>query len=98
MTANQVAYWQLQEAKRHNYQEEQLKGDIQEAQKQRYASQNATDVMQANASTSNANTNKKKLGADYISAIGNLFKGVSSVVSSASSASRNAKEMTALFL
>lgn len=98
MTAQQVAYWQLQEAKRHNFQEESLKSDIQEAQKQRYLSQNATDLLQANASTSNASTNKKKLGADYISAIGNLFKGVSSIVSSASSASRNAKEMSMLFL
>lgn len=44
MTTNQIAYWELQEKKRANRMQEQLKGDIQDAQKKRWMYQNANDT------------------------------------------------------
>lgn len=49
MTANQVAYWQMQEAKRHNAVTERQQGEIQAAQRERMAAQ--TRIDQYNAKT-----------------------------------------------
>lgn len=71
MTANQVAYWNVEESKRHNKMTEGLTQDIQEAQKQRMATQNVTDTIQASAkmkqaeaAESQAETASRRLGMD----------------------------------
>lgn len=56
MTANQVAYQQMLEAKRHNMMEEGLKGDIQDAQKMRLAAQSEVDRRNASSNEKNAET------------------------------------------
>lgn len=71
MTANQVAYWQLQEAKRHNLMEESLKDDIQKAQKKRYDTQNAVDQQNARANTANASTNARNADSNERNASSN---------------------------
>lgn len=44
MTTNQIAYWKLQEDRRSNRAQEQLKSDLQEAQKKRWKVQSGTDI------------------------------------------------------
>lgn len=71
MTANQVAYWQLQESRRHNTVDEGRQAELAKAQIERMQKQNALDT----ASTI--------VGAitSPLSAVGNVAKGVSGVAS-----------------
>lgn len=74
MTANQVAYWQLQEAKRHNATTEGLTADIQEAQKKRMTAQNVRDAIEGQSSAMNAQTNRSNLAVNQMNAETNRRK------------------------
>lgn len=90
MTANQVAYWQLQEAKRHNLLDEAIRKRTNENNRARIDTQNVVDMRNADTNRENASTNirmarasekqanvaQNKLGADYINSFGNVIKSI----------------------
>lgn len=64
MTANQVAYWELQESKRHNRLDEQIRSDTQRAQEQRFREQSQTEARHASVAERNATTSEKRQQAE----------------------------------
>lgn len=76
MTANQVAYWQLQEAKRHNIVSEGQIDTQNAAQRTRWEKQSTADlrnsasnIRNANANEANAETNRRNSGINAANAI-----------------------------
>lgn len=90
MTANQVAYWQLQEAKRHNVVDESQKKIQTDSDKQRKADQTRienkradAEIKEREASTRLKETQEKyvplQAGAQVTSSAGQLLKGGASL-------------------
>lgn len=79
MTQNQIAFWKLEEDKRANREQERLKGEIQEAQADRWKHQNSTDT--ANAVTGGI--------GNILGGLGKIINPVQGVTSQVISSLRN---------
>lgn len=59
MTANQVAYWQLQESKRHNLETESMQDFANKSQAQRWSKQSEADLRNATSNERTASTRER---------------------------------------
>lgn len=92
MTANQVAYWQLQESKRHNLETEAMTDFQNRAQAKRYDAQSEADLRNATSREREATTKERDSSTKEKEAETNRMVGTAKVVDLSTHAAKNVSD------